>query len=198
MKTITACLFLLALVAGATEQKSAPFAKALGVSTAPIKIEVFSDFQCPSCKVLYEGALQPLINDYVATGKVYLVHRDFPLPMHAHAREAAAYAIASSRINKYELVTAALFRQQSIWAANGKVQEAVAAVLNISEMKKVQALINDPTVAAEMEQDIALGKQANVRQTPTMIITRKGIAYPVSGSVTYNILRRFLDDLLNK
>ena len=65
-------------------------------------------------------------------------------------------------------------------------------------MKKVQALINDPTIAAEMEQDIVFGKQANVRQTPTMIITRKGIAYPVSGSVTYNILRRFLDDLLNK
>jgi len=29
----------------------------------------------------------------VNTGKVYLVHRDFPLPMHAHSRVAASYSV---------------------------------------------------------------------------------------------------------
>ena len=41
----------------------------------PVSIEVFSDFQCPSCKALYEQTLRPLSEEYVAKGKVYLVHR---------------------------------------------------------------------------------------------------------------------------
>ena len=49
------------------------------------------------------------MREYVASGKVYLIHRDFPLPNHAHARDAATYACASARINKYEEVCSALF-----------------------------------------------------------------------------------------
>jgi protein-disulfide isomerase len=57
--------------------------KTMGDPNAPITLEVFSDFQCPACKTLYEGTLQPLMKDFVVKGKVYLVHRDFPLAMHA-------------------------------------------------------------------------------------------------------------------
>ena len=60
-------------------------AKAIGSPNAPITMEVFSDYQCPSCRALFEETLKPLIADYVALGKVYLVHRDFPLPMHSHS-----------------------------------------------------------------------------------------------------------------
>ena len=85
--------------------------KAVGLPNAPILMEVFSDFQCPACKTLYEQTLMPLVRDYVSAGKVYLIHRDFPLPMHAYAREAASYACAAGRIGKYEQVADALFAQ---------------------------------------------------------------------------------------
>ena len=197
MKRIFAgLLFALALPAG--QPTSAPAGKALGFPTAPVTLEVFSDYQCPSCKTLYEDTLKPLITDYVFKGTVYLIHRDFPLPMHAHARAAAIYANASLRVNKYELVCAALFRQQAAWAANGKVDDAVATALTPAEMQKVRALIKDPQMSVEMEQDIALGTKANVRQTPTMIFTHKGRPYPVTGAVNYAILRKFIDDLLSK
>ena len=198
MKNLIAGLCLLALTAGATDQKSAPAGKALGSPTAPITMEVFSDYQCPSCKAFYQDTLQPLIAEYVFKGKVYLIHRDFPLAMHPHAREAAIYANASLRVNKYELVCAALFRQQAVWAANGKIDEAVASVLSPAEMQKVRALIKDPQMSVEMEQDMALGAKANVRQTPTSVITHKGSVYPVAGSISYSIMRKFLDDLLAK
>src|SRR5437899_12092644 len=68
--------------------------KAVGSKSAPIVIEVFSDFQCPACKRVYQETLRPVMDNYVATGKVYLVHRDFPLPMHNHSREAARWANA--------------------------------------------------------------------------------------------------------
>src|SRR5262249_45154699 len=160
--------------------------------SAPITLEVFSDYQCPSCKALYEDTLKPLMTDYVTKGKIYMIHRDFPLQMHAYARAAAIYANASLRVNRYEQVCAALFRQQSVWSANGRVEDAVASALTAAEMQKVRGLIADPKLAAEMEADRALGVKANVTQTPTMIFTSKGRSYPVSGSVNYGILRKFI------
>jgi len=198
MKNVIAGLLLFALALTAVEPKSAHAGKALGSPTAPVTLEVFSDYQCPSCKTLYEDTLKPLITDYVFKGTVYLIHRDFPLAMHPHARAAAIYANASLRVNKYELVCATLFRQQAIWAANGKIDDAVATVLTPAEMARVRALVKDPQMSGEMEQDIALGVKANVRQTPTMIFTHKGRSYPVTGSVNYAILRKFIDDLLSK
>ena len=138
------------------------------------------------------------MHDYVATGKVYLIHRDFPLQMHPHAREAAAWANAAARMNKYEQVSEALFRQQSVWAADGKIDAALTGALSPEEMKKTRALLGDKKVLSEIEQDIALGQQRNVRQTPSMYVTHKGRTYPITGAVNYQLLRQFLDDLLSK
>src|SRR5882724_6284295 len=173
MKNLSAVLCLLALPLGATEPKAAPVVKALGVPGAPITLEVFSDFQCPSCKALHEETLRPLVTDYVNKGKVYLIHRDFPLAMHAYSRTAALYANAAFRVNKYEMVATALFHQQAMWAANGKVEDAVASVLSPAELQKVRALIKDPRLTMEIEQDIALGGKAKVHQTPTMVFHHK-------------------------
>jgi protein-disulfide isomerase len=197
MKKIVAGIFVCALIAGSTEQKSAP-GKAQGFPTAPVQIEVFSDFECPHCKLLYEDTLRPLMREYVASGKVYLIHRDFPLPNHAHAREAACYANASARVNKYEEVCSALFSRQASWSASGNVEEALVSVLSPSELTKVRALAKDPKILAEIDQDVALGQKARFTQTPTMEITHNGHTTPVAGSVSYSILSRYLNDLLSK
>src|SRR5262249_33725809 len=76
-------------------------AKSLGSKNAPIVIEDFSDFQCPVCKVLYEATMEQVIKNYVDTGKVFLVHHDFPLNIHAHSREAARWANAAAAIGKF-------------------------------------------------------------------------------------------------
>lgn len=182
-------VLLTVLVASAAQMRSR------GVSTAPILIDVYSDFQCPACKVLYERTLAPLAYEYVDKGKVYLVHHEFPLPMHAHAMEAAYYACAASRLGKYEQVSDVLFRNQEAWAANGKVDETVCSILTPTEAKKVRALAKDPAIAAEVKQDIQAGQTAQVNQTPTMILTYRGKQYRVPGS-NYDLLRRLIDQLL--
>src|SRR6266478_1338564 len=72
--------------------------KAFGSKSAPVAMEVFSDFHCPACKTLYITTNRKLMDDYVSTGKVYLIHRDFPLAMHAHSRVAARYARAAAQL----------------------------------------------------------------------------------------------------
>ncbi len=196
----------LALAMGAATQSQSPrpssaapeIVKSVGVFTAPITIEVFSDFQCPSCKALYEQTLRPLTDDYVAKGKVYLVHRDFPLPMHAHAREAACYACAAGQFGKYEAVCAVLFKQQAAWSVDGKVEDTVCGVLSPTEAKRVRQLAKDPLIAASVDHDIQLGETAGIERTPTLVIAYKGQRYPISGAVSYDLLRRFVDQLLSR
>jgi len=198
MNNKIAGLFLFALIAGSAEQKSTPAGKTLGIATAPITIEVFSDYECTHCKQLYEETLRPLMRDYVSKGKVYFIHRDFPLTQHVNARPAACLANASRQVNKYEEVCAALFRQQAVWSANGNIEAALATVLSPVELTKVRLLAKDPKITAEVEGDIALGQKLNVSQTPTMVITHKGHSSPVAGYVNYAILQAYLDDLLSK
>lgn len=182
-------LSLVALVAWGSQMRSR------GLASAPILIDVYSDFQCPTCKIVYETMLSPLNREYVDKGKVYLVHHEYPLPQHAHAMEAACYACAASRVGKYEQVCDVLFHQQETWAANGKVDETVCSVLTPAEAKKVRVLAKDPAIAAEVQQDIQAGRTAQVNATPTLILTHRGKQYrlPIAN---YDILRRFIDQLL--
>ena len=170
--------------------------KAMGSPNAPIRIEVFSDFECPACKGLHEQILPLVMKDYVIPGKVYLVSREFPLPMHPYSREAANYATAAARLGKYQPVADALFLNQVAWAANAKVWDAVANVLTPVEARKVQALAKDPSVLSAVQRDVDAAKAAGINQTPTMIITRGAKSYPLAGAVNYNLLRSLLDGLL--
>ncbi|MDE3137646.1 MAG: thioredoxin domain-containing protein [Acidobacteriota bacterium] len=172
--------------------------KALGVSTAPIKIEDFTDFQCPACRELYMATLRPLINDYVATGKVYLVHHDFPLAMHPYSHQAAYYADAAAAIGEFEPVERALFMHQPEWEASGKIMPFLGTVLNAEQLKQVEELARTREVQDAVAQDVRLGQQLNVQQTPTMFITFKGKRTPVVGVVQYSILRGYLTALLRQ
>ena len=192
MKLSALLLAVLPLVAAAG---SIDKGKAFGNPAAPITIELFSDFQCPSCQAFHRDLLPSIMRDYVIPGKVYLVYKEFPLPMHNHSREAAAYACAAARVGKYEEVADALFQNQSTWAANGKVFETVSTALTPAEQKKVQMLAKDPAVLNEVQQDVQEGESIAVNATPTMVIIHGAKRYPISGGINYNLLRGFLDQL---
>jgi len=168
---------------------------AAGSKNAPIVMEVFSDFQCPACKTLFMTTNRQLMDNYVSTGKVYLIHRDFPLPMHAHSQVAAQYGRAAAQIGKFEAVEQALFQNQERWEQNGDVDGAVAAVLSSAEMTKVRALVKSGTLNAAIQKDVALGRLYNVSQTPTTVFHAKGQTFPYGGVMNYEILRNFLDQL---
>src|SRR6266699_2519331 len=172
--------------------------KAFGSKNAPVTMEVFSDYQCPACKTLFTTTNRRLMEDYVSSGKVYLIHRDFPLPMHAHSRVAARYARAAAQIGKVEIVEQALFQNQEKWEQNGDVDGTVSAVLSAAEMTKVRALVKGGTLEPMIDKDYALGQTYNVNQTPTTVFHSKGQTYPYPGVMTYDILKTFLDQLLSQ
>ena len=153
------------LIAAASAASAAPptaTAKTRGVPMAKVTLEVFSDFQCPACKALHEQTLKQFVTDYVDTGKVYLVHRDFPLPMHPHARQAASLASAASRLGKYDETADAIFAAQESWSKDGKLEDAVVKAVGPAEAKRIAALAKSPDVVAEIERDMQKGRDAKL------------------------------------
>jgi protein-disulfide isomerase len=175
--------------------------KALGTPSAPLKMEIFSDFTCPHCRVLHDEVLPQLMKEFVVPGKLYIVDRAFPLtgPGHQYSREAFGYAVAAARLGKYGEVADALYAHQMTWAIAGNVWDCVAAVIkNPAEQKKLKDLSKDPGVLAEIEAEFQEGVQAGVNQTPTMIVTAGGRRYPVPPGASYDLLRSLLNGFLQK
>jgi protein-disulfide isomerase len=171
---------------------------AFGSKTAPVVMEIFSDFQCPACKTLYTATNGKLMDNYVNVGKVYLIHRDFPLSMHAYSRVAARYARAAAQIGKFEPVEQVLFQNQEKWEQNGDVDGTVASLLSAADLAKVRALVKGGTLDAAIDKDFALGQMYRVNQTPTTVFHCKGQTYPYPGVMSYEILKQFLDQLLSQ
>lgn len=184
--------------------------KSLGSPGAPIKLEVFSDYECPSCGLFYEQTLRPLIDEYVAAGKVYLVHRDFPLPMHQYSREAARWANAAARVGHFEAVDRALYDNQAAWTPTGDMKKFVQAALSPAEFKRADLLMKDCesdshdqiagcAVDAAIQHDIALGQLVPINQTPTFVVSYRGQQYPPgSGAISWPLMKQFFDQLLSQ
>jgi|SRR5579883_124554 protein-disulfide isomerase len=170
--------------------------KVLGRPNAPIVLEVYSDFECPACKMFHEEMLPRLIREYVQTGRLAVISHEFPLniPAHKYSREAANYATAAARLQIYQPVADVLFKNQTSWEQTGKVWETVATVLSPEQQKKVQALMKDPSVAAEVQQDIDAGARERVNSTPSLFITRpQHMALP--WPMRYELLQSLLNGL---
>ncbi|MGH9737698.1 MAG: thioredoxin domain-containing protein [Candidatus Acidiferrales bacterium] len=193
--------------AKAIEPLAAPV-KSYGSSSAPITMIVFTDYECPSCRALYENTLRPMINDYVASGKVYLVHHDFPLPQHKYGYEAARWANAAARVGEFANVEGALYDNQDSWAADGDISKYVSAAMPMSDYRKVERLMQGCSfqdqpgtcpLDASINADRAMGEQIPVRATPTYVIVYKGRRLPAAnGAVSWPILKQFFDSLLSQ
>jgi protein-disulfide isomerase len=193
---LAVCLAIALSGSVSTSAQTKPSGRAVGPVIAKIRIDLFSDFQCPSCKGLAEGTLKRIKEDYALKGKVRLVHHDFPLPQHQYARHAAVLASAADRLGKFDEVSEVLFRQQELWSVNGKVDDTVDSVLTPDERKRIREIAKDPAIDAAIQQDIELGRRMLVGSTPTMIITANSKPNPVVGVVSYQIISRYLDQLL--
>ena len=193
-------LFAVALLLVLSCAAAAPDIKgnAFGNPSAPILMEIFSDFQCPGCKTLHDTMLPQLMRDYVIPGKVYLIQRYFPLQGHPYGRISAEYVCAAAQLGKYEQVANAMFAAQNTWSVNGDVEGVVTRTLGAAETKKVKALLKDTAVQGQIEHDLAQGRTIPLTQTPTILITHSMRRYPIGGVSDYGLIRSFLNDLLKK
>ena len=197
MKLFSSALLLAALVM-ASPSGQTKSTRNVGPVTAAVRIDLFSDFQCPACKALHEQTIKRVKEDFALNGKLRLVHHDFPLPQHKYARQAAILAAAADRLGKFDEVADALFRKQESWSQSGDVDAVVDSVLTPEERKKLREIAKDPAILANIERDVQLGQRMKVGSTPTMIITHDGKPNPVVGVVSYNVFSKYLNTIVGQ
>lgn len=98
----------------------------LGSLNAPITFVEYSDFQCPFCARFFRNSFPSLKSEYIDTGKIKFVYRDFILfgTESIHAANAARCAGEQGRFWKYH---ALLFRKQ------GKISSGVFSPENLKK-----------------------------------------------------------------
>lgn len=173
-----------------------------GQPNAPLKIDVFSDFQCPVCRVFYLEAIKPLIADFTKEkriDKIYIVYHDFPLDMHPYSHKAACYAMAAQRIGRdpWLRVFDALYQEQAQWSQDGNIDAVVARVLDPTELTRVQKLAADPSIEQAVRLELLLSQSRDVTMTPTFwLITQAGHQERINGGVSYAVLKGRVEHFL--
>jgi protein-disulfide isomerase len=140
-----------------------------GPRNAPVTIEVYGDFQCPSC-ALATAALDELEKQY--PGKLRIVFHEFPLAMHKHALEAAIAAEAAGLQGHFWEMHDMLYQYQPVWseASNvGFVFSAYASSLGLDPVR-FQEDVKSPEVRERVLADGAEGTARGVQNTPTIFI----------------------------
>lgn len=170
-----------------------------GSANSPVRIEVFSDLQCPACRELFLKVIQPVMVEY--KDKVCVVYYEFPLSVHQYARQAARYVEAAYELGQQKALSAyeTIFTDQSYWASDGNLEYSVAKALSGDDFQKVRQIVRDTGHLAEIdetiERNLRHGRSKGVSATPTVFISHGGKEEKVDVMLTYPVMKQFLDPI---
>lgn len=170
-----------------------------GSPDAPVRIEVFSDFECPACRELYLEVMRRVLADYSGRDKVCVIYHEFPLSTHQFSRQAARYAAAAGLMGREPLLKVydTLFMDQASWSENGKLEASLSKALSGKELKQLKQLLQDPGIDRAIDQGIRLGKEKQVTSTPTwFIFSGNKQLQKVAGRLSYAALKQYLETIL--
>ena len=170
--------------------------KESGSPSAKVTVEIYSDYQCPSCAAAFTSTVPEFVAAYVKTGKVKLLHRDFPLPQHPYAKLAARYANAAGRLGYYDTAVDRIFRTQDTWEKDGSIDRQLTAVLPPGVMQKVREMAkSDATLDQTVDADVAMAMKDGINQTPSMVVVAKGKRQVILGVPAMTFLRSYLEEV---
>lgn len=148
----------------------------LGSPGAPVTLVEFSDFQCPYCERFFQETEPRIIEQYVKTGKVRFIYRDFAF-LGQESQDAGQAAECANAQGKFWQYHDYLFQHQ-----NGENQGAFTPD-NLKQFARILGLDGSPfdscldngTYASEVSQDVADGRRFDVSGTPTVFINGEKI-----------------------
>ena len=171
-----------------------------GSADSPIRIDVFSDFQCAHCREFFLETVRKVLKEYSSKDKVCVVYHEFPLSYHQYAREAARYCEAAWRMGAGKLlpVMESIYVDQADWVEDGKLEDSVARALPREDFLKLKEIMKDPSIDQAIDKDIKFGEKENIAATPTLIIRYTGKQKRVEGVVTYLVMKQFIDAVIKQ
>lgn len=172
-----------------------------GKENAPVTIAYWYDYQCPFCKQNEETVMTQIVKDYVDTGKVKIVFKDFQFLSEDSQRlgkvSRAVWDIAPSKFYQWHK---AVYDNQGTentgWATDAKILSITTGVLGTSDAQKVVQLAvkNADVYQKEMDTDKAEGGAMGINGTPGTIIGKQLI----SGAQPYAAFKQAIDAALQR
>ncbi|PIN89940.1 disulfide bond formation protein DsbA [Candidatus Pacearchaeota archaeon CG10_big_fil_rev_8_21_14_0_10_34_76] len=175
----------------------------LGEENAPVEIIEFSDYQCPFCRKFWTETFPLLKSEYIDTGKVRFVYRDFPLDsIHSAATpaaEAANCVMEQGGDEAYFKMHDKIFQEGNILdggdANTGPVRSTVS--FTNEDLKKwandvgydIDTCLDSGKFRSEVQKDLNDGSSYGVQGTPGFFINGK----PLSGAQPYSVFKQIID-----
>jgi protein-disulfide isomerase len=150
---------------------------ALGPQDAAVTITEFASMTCPHCAAFNEQVFPKIKSEYIDTGKVRYIFREFPLDIKAAAGSMLSRCIANGDASKYFAVTDMLFRQQNDWVMKNTTEtltrigkQAGLTQQQVETCLKDQALLEKIAADQKYASDVL-----KVDSTPTFFINGEKI-----------------------
>jgi len=149
---------------------------ARGGKAPKVTLVAFSDFQCPFCARANE-TLDELRASY--QDNLQIVFKQFPLPFHARAQEAALAALAAGAQGKFWPMHDKLFAGQASLEEGDLRRYAAEVGLDVARFSRD---VGDPAFRARMERDLVQGRRFAVQGTPSFFVNGRAFsgAYPLA------------------
>jgi len=152
-----------------------------GRSDAPVQVVEFADYQCPYCQKVNPD-LNKLIADF--NGKVSVIYKDFPLPMHPHAEKAAEAARCAGQQGKFWEYHNLLFSDKKLEIPDLKQE---AKTLNL-DSAKFENCLDTGAEATNVKKDQDEGTKLGLSGTPSFFVN----GHFFSGAVDYATLHQMV------
>jgi len=193
----------LQLIGQAFAQSAADVAKpvslpdmAIGPADAKVTITEFASMTCPHCAAFNAETFPKIKAEYIDTGKIRYIFREFPLDIKAAAGSMLARCIAKDDAGKYFAVVDLLFRQQNDWVVKNTTETLTRigkqAGLSAPE---VEACLKDQTLLDKIAADQKYASDVlKVDSTPTFFVNGERL----KGSMSFEELEERIKPLLKK
>lgn len=144
---------------------------AQGSADAPVVVEVFEDFQCPACRV-FTLQSEPLLEaEWIASGQVRLVFRQYPFigPESTRAAHASLCAAEQDRFWDYHDILFANQIGENVGAYTERRLLAFAESLGL-QMSRFESCLDQERYQDVIETEVALGTEYGIDGTPSIVI----------------------------
>jgi len=175
------------------EEAENPSLHVRGPKNALVTLEIYGDFQCPSCAVASRVIDELQAQEFA--GKLRVVFHEFPLSMHQHAAQAARAAEAAGIQGKFWEMHDALYKYQDVWSRVNNANyffESYAEAIGL-DVARFRADCISPDVLTRVMEDGKAGEGRGVKNTPTLFINGN----EVSTAFTKEALQQVIESALS-
>jgi len=170
-------------------------------SKAKVAIVMYSDYQCPYCQTFEKDTFGQIETDYVDTGKIVFVFRNYPLSFHGDITYTSAYA-GECVLDQLGAEKLAEFHSKAYLLKTMAEVNAVAQGLGV-DMTKYNTCVTNQTFKSRVDADFTAGQAAGVTGTPGFVVGTldgdgKVTGKLIEGAYPFASFKAVIDEMLAK